>query len=372
LGSALGGIKVVELSRFIAAPYCGMMLADLGADVIKVEDPMGDPSRKEGPWFNGESLFFTQMNRNKRAIVLDLKTTEGKGELEHLIQNCDVLIENFRPGVMERLGLGPEILLQLNPRCIVARISGFGSQSEMSNRPAYDCILQSMSGLAMVSGTPDDAPMLLGTYPVDSMAGSLATTAILAAINQRHHTGVGQVVEVSLLDAAIALLGPYAAGGATGQNPERLGNADRELAPANTYRAKDGWIYIHAGLEHFWRRLANLAGLSWAVEEARFATDEARKLGRAELEELISKWVSGHSVSDLESMLGKEKIPVGRVHTVAEAFADERLGLKQRIRMVEGPNGGLVPVMAAPLHLHDSPIQISRGAPKFEGNKYDK
>lgn len=364
---ALEGIKVVELSRFIAAPYCGSLLADLGAEVTKVEAPSGDPSRNEGPWHNGESLFFSQMNRNKNSVTLDLKSEDGKDALWNLIKSCDILIENFRPGVLERMGFNTDEILKVNERLVILRMPGFGSSSDMGNRAAFDCILQSVSGLATISGSSDsDKPMLLGTYPVDSTAAVLGSTAVLAALNQRHNTGRGQVVEVSLLDAAMALLGPYAAGGATGQNPEKVENADRELAPANTYSAKDGWVYIHAGLDHFWKKLAEIADLTWALTDSRFNTDNARRENRDIIDEMIGKWVSNYNVEEIEKMLEAENIPVSRVNTVAEAFKDERLGLQKRVQSVKGANGEMVPVLQSPLFLSDSPIDISKGAPKLE------
>lgn len=362
---ALSGVKVVEFARYIAGPYCGMILADLGADVLKVESPAGDPARLEGPWVEGESAYFGQMNRNKRGETIDTRSEEGVARLTDLVRDCDVFIENFRPGVLEKMGLGPERIEEINPRCVVIRISGFGQDSPLKDRAAFDCILQASSGLAWMSGRPEDeAPLLVGSYVVDITSGLCAALAGLAALQQRERTGLGQIADATMLDAALMLLG-YTPSEvlASDRDPRRWGNTDATSVPANAYRAKDGWVYIHAGPDHFWRITLEIAGREEVLEDERLRTFDSRLEHRELADAVVADWVRDLTVADVVAALGDAGVPVARINTVKEALADPELRIEERIADVPLPGGGTMRTLKAPVRLSRSPIEIERGLP---------
>ena len=246
----LSGLKVLDLSRYIAGPHCGTVLGDLGADVVKVERPKrGDDTRVYAPLIAGESIYFLMFNRNKRGITLDFRNPDAQALLRRLASRADVLIENFRPGTMERMGCGWNELHSANSRLIMARISGYGQTTSLANQPCFDAIAQATTGLMDLTGSPDGSPMVAGTFLVDYSAGLYSCVGILAALEQRHATGEGQMVDVSLMGSATSLLvtaiPEYVL---KGTQPTRIGNRDRYRSPANTFQAKDGpWILVLAG-----------------------------------------------------------------------------------------------------------------------------
>jgi crotonobetainyl-CoA:carnitine CoA-transferase CaiB-like acyl-CoA transferase len=365
MSMALDGIRVIELARYISGPYCGMLLADLGADVVKIETPGGDPTRDEGPWIGDESLYFAQMNRNKRGITLDLRSDQGRAQLTDLLRDADVLIENFRPGVIDAMGFGRDALAQLNPRCITVSVSGFGQQSAMRDRTAFDCILQCLTGLAAINGRIDDFPMLTGAYIVDTVAALIATIGTLAALRQREQTGVGQLVDVAMLDSALTLLGPTVpVAAATGEEPERAGNADRTSAPADAYQARDGWVYIHAGPDVFFTRIARAMGRDDLLDQARYRDIVSRVEHRDEVDAVVGGWVAQRSVSEVERELAEAGVPASRVNSVVEAVNDAELGIRDRLVEVVGANGLTIPTLASPVRLADSPPALRHGVPR--------
>jgi crotonobetainyl-CoA:carnitine CoA-transferase CaiB-like acyl-CoA transferase len=361
----LTGIRVIDMGRWIAAPYCAMILADLGAEVVKIESPAGDPSRREGPFeAGGESLYFAQMNRNKRGITIDLRSEDGRRELHDQVREADILIENFRPGVLERLGLGPADLPSVNPRCIPVRISGFGQESPIRDRTAFDCILQVKTGLASISGRKGDFPMLVGSYVVDIATAMSAATGSLAALRQRELDGTIITVEGTLLDAALALLGPWVASAATsGTDPEPAGNADRTSAPANTYEALDGWVYIHAGPDNFWRRTVELIGRDEVLADPRFESEESRIDNRDAADEVIAEWTRSRTTEQIERALGEAEVPAARANRITEALADPELQVSNRLVEVEGASGVSLPTLLAPIRLAGTEIAVREGVP---------
>lgn len=362
--SPLEGIRVIDLGRWIAAPYCAMILADLGADVLKIESPAGDPSRHEGPYVDGESLYFAQMNRNKRGLTLDLRTDAGRERLHEEVRGADILIENFRPGVLEQLGLGRDGLASLNPRCIVARVSGFGQQSPLRESSAFDCILQSMSGLAAINGKEDDFPLLVGSYIVDVATAMATAVGCLAALHERDRDGTAISVEATLLDSALALLGPWvAAAAANGTDPARAGNMDRTSAPANTYRARDGFVYIHAGPENFWKRILRAIGREDLLEDERFATEDARIEHRAAADAILTDWTARHDAAEIESVCAAAGVPGAKVNTITEALADSRLEIDRRMVGVRGAHGRELPTLLAPVRLGGAAPAVHTGLP---------
>ncbi|HET7052318.1 MAG TPA: CoA transferase [Solirubrobacterales bacterium] len=364
-GSALDGLKVVEFARYISGPYCGMILADLGADVVKVETPGGDPSRREGPWVGERSGYYAQMNRNKRGTTIDARSDEGREQLRELLADADVFIENFRPGVLEAMGLGLDVLAELNPGLITASVSGFGRTSPINDRAAFDCIVQVLSGLAWTTGGEDDRePLLIGTYLVDVGAGLVATIGVLAALAQRGVDGLGQHVDATMIDAALALLGVEVIGAAgSGEDPVRMRNLDRTSAPANAYEASDGWVYVHAGPDHFWRRAMEATGQPQALELEELATEALRLENRELGDGFLASWVAGHTAAEAIEILGGAGVPVARINTITEALDDPDLKLSERIVTVADGEGHEFPTALAPLRLSRSPLSIRRGVP---------
>jgi crotonobetainyl-CoA:carnitine CoA-transferase CaiB-like acyl-CoA transferase len=367
MAGALDGLVVIDLSRFISGPLCGMLLADLGAEVVKVESGGGDPSRLEGPWFESESLYYAQMNRNKRGVWLDLRSPEGKEELRALIARADVVIENFRPGVIDAMGFGADDIRAINPRCILVSVSGFGQTAGNRGKGAFDAIIQSLSGLAAVTGGPDSFPLLIGTYVTDTTAALLAAIGALAAVRQRQVTGRGQSVDVSLMDAALVQLGALVPAAAlTGYEPERVDNRDRTSAPANAYHAQDGWVYIHAGSDAFWERLVGVMGRDDLRDDPRFTDERGRLANREEADRIVAEWVAGRSVSAVEEALEEAGLLVSRINTVAEAVRDVELGIGDRLAEFEGASVDAVRTLHGLVRLSDSPAQVRYGVPRRE------
>jgi crotonobetainyl-CoA:carnitine CoA-transferase CaiB-like acyl-CoA transferase len=345
-----------------------MILADLGADVTKVETPGGDPSRREGPWVGTHSGYYAQMNRNKRGMVVDARSTDGRSRLRELLSEADVFIENFRPGVLESMGLGLETLEDLNPRLITVSVSGFGRSSPINDRAAFDCIVQVLSGLAWTTGArDDDQPLLIGTYLVDVAAGLVATIGALAALAQRERDGRGQHVDATMLDAAVALLGVETiAAAASGEDPVRVRNEDRTSAPANAYQASDGWAYIHAGPDHFWKRAMEATGQPHALEIDELRTERSRLEHRELADGFLASWVRETSVADVISRLGDAGVPVARVNTITEALADPQLGIRDRLMTVRHGDGTEFPTAVAPIRLSRSPAAMRHGIPDLK------
>jgi crotonobetainyl-CoA:carnitine CoA-transferase CaiB-like acyl-CoA transferase len=275
----LQGVRVLDLTRALAGPFCGTLLGDLGADVVKIEtSAAGERSRKLEPSTSGQSLYALAVNRNKRGLVVDLRSEEGKVVLRDLIAASDVLVENFRPGVMERMGFGWDVVHGINSRMIMARISGFGSDGPYASRPGLDMIGQAMSGIMHLTGDPGGPPTMTGVYMCDYTTGIYATLGIVSALYARQATGRGQVVEASLIDTALPMLhGTIADLLVNGRSAERMGNRDRHTSPANTFRTSDGhWIMLLAGNQQMWERLARLIGKPELIDDPRYLTSPLR------------------------------------------------------------------------------------------------
>ena len=286
----LHGIKVLDLTRVLAGPYCTMLLADMGADVVKVERPgAGDDTRAYGPPFvNGESAYFMSVNRNKRSLTLNLKHADGLRILERLIAAADVLVENFRPGTMESFGYGYEAARQVNPRLIFCSISGFGHTGPKSALPGYDLIIQGEGGVSSLTGSPDGPPFKVGTSPADVVAGMMGFQGILLSLLARQQTGCGQKVDIGMLDCQVALL-TYQAGiyFATGESPTRMGNQHPTITPYETYRCADGYINLACGNDSMWRTFCGALGRDEWTADARFATNADRVQHRKQLQALL-------------------------------------------------------------------------------------
>jgi len=367
MAGALNGLRVLDLTQHLAGPYCAMLLADQGADVIRIEKPeKGDDARQMPPFVGGESAPFMLWNRNKRSVVLDLKTIEGKALLERLAQSADVLIENFRPGTMERLGLGYAELAARNPRLVYCAISGFGQSGPYSRRGGFDLMIQAMSGLMSVNGEPDGAPLRLPIAISDVAGGLMGAVGILSALVAREKSGRGQAVDVSLYDSAIAL-GVYEAAYffATGKNPPRLGQAHRGSSPYQVFRSKDGWITVGGATQELWLRLCRLLGCEELARDERFSDNARRVANNAALVELLqvplARETSAHWLAKLEA----EGIPAGPVVTHAEVFADPQVRAREMVVEVEHPSAGRMATLGVPIKLSETPGKVRRPAPRL-------
>jgi crotonobetainyl-CoA:carnitine CoA-transferase CaiB-like acyl-CoA transferase len=364
--SALSDLRVLDLSRFIAGPYCAQLLGDQGADVVKVERPNGgDDTRGVHPQVEGESLYFMAFNRNKRGITLDFRNPAAQERLRALISKADIVVENFRPGTMEKMGCGYETLRELNPRLIMVRISGFGSEGPLADQPCFDIIAQAMSGIMSITGEPDGSPMKAGTYLVDYATALYATIGVLSAVEARHRTGRGQLVEVNLLDSAMSMLMtgiPEAL--MLNRDVNRLGNRDLFTAPANSYRAADGvWVQISAGNQGHFARLAQAMDKLQLPTDPRFATVALRMENIDAIDAIVAGWAAEHSADDILARLQAAEVPSARIATVAEAVRNPHVAARKTIVAVDHPRAGPVPLQGPIISLSETPATIRRPAP---------
>ena len=371
---ALEDIRVVDLSRFIAGPYCAMLLGDMGADVIKVEPPdLGESSRTIGPFVEGESLYTMVFNRNKRSLTLDLRSDAGKDVLRDLLRKADVLVENFVPGTLEKMGFDQDSLTELNPRLIVTRISGFGQSGPLSDKPCFDVIAQSMSGLMDITGDANGRPTMAGTYVVDYSTGLYATIGTLGALQARSRNGKGQVVDVALLDSALSMLmTAIPEQQLHGRTMTRRGNRDRYCAPCNTFpTSDDAWVHIAVAGEPKFRALAETMGDASLADDSRFLDNDARMEHVEELEEIICDWTKTQTATALLECLEAIGVPSARVASVSELVDDAHLAHRGQILNMEHPKAGNVPMQGFSVQFGDSPMRL-RNAPPMLGEHTDE
>lgn len=324
----LSGIKVLDLSRFLAGPYCSMILGDHGAEVLKVEPPGGgDPTRLQGPPFlDGEGLTYLATNRNKSSVVLDFKKAEDLELLRRLAGDADVLVENFRPGILERFALDYESLRQLNPRLIFGSISGFGSTGPMADQGAFDLTIQALGGYMSITGEPGRPPIKLGTSAMDMLAGMNLFSAIMVALFERSRTGKGQHVETSLLESQVALLSNAAFEHLLGVGtPQKMGSEHPQLVPYKAFPTTDGWIVIGAGVQNLFEKLVQALGQTDLLTDERCASLAARLRNRPFVNEAIERLTSGWRTSDLVAKLTAAGVPSAPVLSIAEVFQSEQV-----------------------------------------------
>lgn len=353
----LHGVRVLDLSRVVSGPFCTMLLGDLGAEIIKIEEPRsGDESRQFGPPFvAGESAYFLSVNRNKKSCTLDLKTPDGQRMLEGLARRCDVLIDNFRPGALARLGVDDAWVERVNPRLIRCSISGFGTSGPDAQRPGYDLIVQGESGVMDITGSPDGPPMKVGTSVADLVTGLYASQGILAALVERDRTGRGRRVEVAMLDALASLLtfnaGMYFA---TGRSPTRRGNAHPSIYPYETFEAADGWLNVGVANDKFWQLFCLAVGADHLLADARFATAPSRVENRAALQPILAGLFKRHPRAHWIDILQAAGVPCGAIKTVAEACESEQLTCRGMVAELEHPTAGPVRSILSPLRFDDA------------------
>ena len=362
---ALAGLSVLDFTSQLSGPYCSMILADLGADVVKVERPgQGDESRAMGPHVAGESAPFMTFNRNKRSITIDLKTADGGAIARRLATRADVVLENWRPGTAGRLGLGWDDVHALNARAIYCSISGFGQTGPYAQRGGFDRIAQGMSGMMSINGTEEGPPLPVPIPVSDIGTGMFAAIGILAALRVREQTGVGQRVDTSLLETPIAWA-VYEASSffATNEVPRRLGPGHRTAAPYQAFRTADGWINLGGGSPTFWPIICRVLGVPALVEDTRFATPPLRVKNRAALAELLqARFTTAGTAAWLER-LEAAGVPAGPILDYGQVFADPHVRHREMAVEVEHPRAGRSRVLGIPVKLSSTPGSIRRPAP---------
>jgi len=363
---ALDGIKVLDLSRALAGPYCTMMLADMGAEVIKVEMPgTGDDSRAWGPPFvEGESAYFMSINRNKKSITLDMKGDKAIEIIMKLIKGSDVLVENFRPGAMERLGLAYQQVKAMNPRLVYCSISGFGQNGPYRMLPGFDQVLQGMGGLMSITGEPDGPPVKVGVPIADITAGMFAAYGIAIALFTREKTGSGQMVDISLLDSQVALL-TYRAGSffASGEIPKRIGSGHPVIVPYQAFKARDAYINIAVGNDQLWGKFCKAVGLEGIVNDPRFATNAKRVQNRDEVVKAVGDLIATKNGEEWLKILTDAGIPCGPIYTVDKIFSDPQVIHRQMVTELRHPKAGTIKVTGNPVKLSDTPGEPSVAPP---------
>jgi len=367
----LSGIRVVDLTRILAGPYATMILGDMGADVIKVENPDGgDDTRAWGPpWVpqaGGASAYYTAVNRNKRSVALDLKSETGREVLWRLIEAADVVASNFRPGVIERLGFSWEAVQERAPRVIYALVNGYGTTGPGAEKPSFDVIVQGESGVMDVTGWPDGPPTRVGISLGDETAGLLAVQGILAALLARARTGKGQRVEVALHDGLLSLLTYQAQNWwAGGERPRRLGNAHPSIVPYQTFRAADGWINVGAANDRQWRALCERVGREEWIDDPRFATNGDRLVHRDTLVPQLEEIFARRPAREWLEVLGEAGIPAGRIRPVPEALESAEAQHREMVVEVEAGGGEPLRLLGIPVKLSATPGGIRRPPPRL-------
>jgi len=366
MSAPLEGIRVIELARILAGPWAGQTLADLGADVIKVEAPEGDDTRRWGPPFieaGGEktAAYFHAANRGKRSITCDFRTSDGQEVVRRLVAEADVVIENFKVGGLEKYGLDYASLRQVNPRLIYCSITGFGQTGPYAHRAGYDFIIQGMSGLMSVTGPADGQPQKVGVAVTDVFTGVYAATAILAALVQRGRTGEGQQIDMALLDVATSIMANQAMNYlASGKAPGLMGNAHPNLAPYAVFDCKDGWLILATGNDGQYQRLCRILGLGDMAIDPKFLTNADRIANRAEMTDRITAATKTWAKADLLAACEAEGVPAGPINDMAEVFADPQVVA----RGLQIAPGGL-PGVRSPMTFSGAELALDRPAPRL-------
>jgi CoA:oxalate CoA-transferase len=360
----LAGVRVLDFSRMLAGPFCTALLADVGADVIKVESTEGDDARHFAPRKGGESAYFMLINRGKRSIALDLKSERGRRIVHALAEHADIVVENFKPGVTQRLGIDYRTLSGINPRLVYASISGFGQDGPLSHRPAYDIIAQAMSGIMSVNGPAGSSPTRVGESIGDLVAGLQATWAILAALHGRQRDGRGQQLDVAMMDSLFSImltaLSQYLF---TGEVPQRIGNAHPLSAPLDSYEAKDGHLIIAVANDALFARLAAAIGRPEIAIDARFSVDAARKQNEAELKAILQHWTMQRTVAEAVDLLEAAQVPASPILSLDQVVASAHVKGRALVRSVLHPAAGTIPVVMQPVRFLGSGELPARPAP---------
>lgn len=360
----LTGVRILDLTRVLSGPFCTALLGDLGADVIKVESPEGDSVRRQGAVRDGFSGYFAQFNRNKRSIVLDLRKPAAKEVLERLVARSDALVENFRPGVLARLGFSDARLHELQPALVITSINGFGSTGPYRDRPAFDFIAQAMSGFMSVNGGPDDPPLRSGLPISDLVAGLYAALSIAAAVPHARQTGRGQRTEVSLTNGLVSLLAYIATNYfVTGTVPPRSGNDHPIAAPYGLFATRDGQIALAPADDAFFGRLADALGEPGLKTDPLYATQEARVAHRAQINAIVGGKLAANTTAYWVETLNAAGVPCGPVLDVPSVFQDPQILQQEMLMDVPHPGFGPVRMLGFPMKFSATPCAVRRTAP---------
>jgi crotonobetainyl-CoA:carnitine CoA-transferase CaiB-like acyl-CoA transferase len=361
----LDGIRVIDLSRVLAGPYATMLLADMGAEVIKVEEPgKGDDTRAWPSFAGGESTYFMSVNRGKKSLTLDLKAEAGKAILRKLLAGADVLLENFRPGTLGRLGFGWEAVRAANPRLVYCSISGFGDSGPEASRPGYDLIVQGESGVMDLTGFPDGPPVKVGNSIADLASGTMAAHGIVLALFARERTGAGQRVEIAMLEVMAALL-TYQGQGylTTGVSPRRRGNQHPSIVPYEVFEAADGYLTVGVANNSLWTRFCQAIGHPELTADPRFDTEAKRVERRDVLVPLLGAIFRTAPAAEWLTRLDRAGVPAGKIKSVGEALESEHLRARGAILTVSHPTAGPMRMVGPPIRLHGTPAEAAVPAP---------
>jgi crotonobetainyl-CoA:carnitine CoA-transferase CaiB-like acyl-CoA transferase len=370
----LDGIRVLDLSRALAGPFCSQMLGDLGADVIKIEQPgVGDTSRAWGPPFEGgESSYFLSINRNKRSVAVNLNDPRGVEIVRRLVMQSDIVLENFVPGRLERVGLDYESCRRLKSELIYCSISGFGQVGPERERAAYDQILQGLGGIMSLTGAPDGPPTRIGIAIADIMAGMFAAYAITAALHHRERTGEGQMIDTSLIEGQLAMM-TYQAGRyfATGEAPQPTGNRHPSIVPYGVYRAADTYFNLAVGTDDLWRRFCRALDVMHLLDDPRFATNHERVKYRDALDPILEAFFAARPLVEIERPLTTAGVPCGAIRNLHTIFTDPQIAALKTVRHIEHPTAGSIQVVGPPYRFSATPADI-RLPPPLLGQHTDE
>lgn len=364
--AALSDVVVIDLSRVLAGPYCTMMLGDMGATVIKIEQPgKGDDTRHFGPpYVAGESAYYLGLNRNKRSITLDFNNPEHEKRLFELVSTATVLVENFRPGMLERQGLGYETLRAMNPGLIYCSISGYGHDGPYAMRPGYDFVAQAESGIMSVTGEVEGEPQRVGSPVADVSAGLYACMSILAALHVREKTGKGQHIDISLLEAAVSLLSNVSSNYLiSGEEAERYGNGHPNIVPYQAFHTQDGYIVVSCGNDRLYQTFCRLLGREDLATDPRFVTNPQRVRNREELVPILQEQFLQRETGDWLTALRAAGIPCGPINTVSQVFSDPHLQARGFIWECEHPTAGTIKLSGSPIRLSETPTRLYKAPP---------
>ena len=370
MNGTLEGIRVLDMARVLSGPHCSMILGDLGAEVIKIEKPgEGDMVRANYPRVNDTSTYYYAHNRNKKSLTLNFRKPGAKEVFLKMVAESDIVVENFRAGTMEAMGLGYDVLKAVNPRIILTRISGFGQEGPYSNRTCFDGAAQAMSGLMDITGEEDGSPTMIGTYVVDYATGLYAVVGTLAALHARETTGVGQVVDVALLDTAVSLMHTAVPDYMNlGQVFTRVGNNDRYAWPSKVYEAGDKrWAYIHCGMDNTFAAMMRIIGREDLIDDPRTATRVARSTreSRALCEGLIADWVRARTADEVIAVVSQQGIPCAKVSNVPEMVENEQVRYRDMIRKVPVEGGEDIWISGPVVHFSDQKCDLRLPPPKL-------
>jgi formyl-CoA transferase len=363
---ALEGITVLDLTRVLAGPFCTMMLADMGARVIKIEEAgKGADERQMGPFYNGESAYYMNLNRNKKGITLNLKSPRGKEIFKELVKKADIVVENYRPGTMAKLGLGYDVLKEVNPGIIYAAVSGFGQYGPYTKRPGYDIISQAMSGLMSTTGWPGGQPTRTGTAMGDVLGGLSVTIGILAALQNRHHTGLGQIVDVALVDSAVASLEIINMIYLTEKRlPQRIGNRYESVYPYDSFQAKDDLVIIGAGNDKLWGLFCKQINRPELIDHPDYQKTRDRVKNHAAVKEIVEEWTRTRTVSEVVDSLLAAGIPAAPIYNIEQVVHDPHIaGAREMFVDIEHPKAGKVTITGPHIKLSETKASIRTPSP---------